>query len=169
MEDKMKCVEYHVVNKIITLSVANWGITALVVVIGFLSICSFLNQMNIFKLTSPRTFMCEHTTDCLASVEQGSQAGSWRLGTLSPLGLSDWHGHLSVVLGVFLASGTVIVCETGTSYTSSFHKTISSLEQVDSLSWHLEECCSPVPFPVHIAVEHPTFSFRVRANSLVPP
>lgn len=64
------------------------------------------------------------------------------------------------MLGVFLASGTVMVCDLGPNQMSSFHKNISSLEQVDSLS-HWGEGCSPVPLAAPTA--------HIRVNSLTLP
>lgn len=72
------------------------------------------------------------------------------------------------MLGVFLASGTVMVCDLGPNQTSSFHKNISSLEQVGSLS-HWGEGCSPVPLPVPTALEYLTIILHVRVNSLALP
>ena len=73
-----------------------------------------------------------------------------------------------LMLGVFLASGTVMVYDLGPDQTSSFHKNISSLEQVDSLS-HWGKGCSPVPLPVPTALEYLTIILHVRVNSLALP
>lgn len=72
------------------------------------------------------------------------------------------------MLGVFLASGTVMVCDLGPNQTSSFHKNVSLLEQVDSVS-HWGEGCSPVPLTVPTALEYPTIILHIRVNSLTLP